>query len=91
MDAARDKFFDETRSLRRDMDDKAYDLHKEMNNENPDAKKVAEIQKDLSKLQADFDQKAVRHRLEMRKLLPEKYQARGWGYGRGGRCWEDQD
>ena len=96
IDAARDKFFDETRSLRRSIDEKGYELRGEMNSEKPDAKKVAELQKELSKLQADFDQKAVQHRLEMRKLLPDNGRGYGQGYGRGyyGRgpyCWQDND
>ena len=79
IDAARDKFYDETRSLRR-----------EMNKENPDAGKVADIQKQLSKLESEFDQKAVQHRLEMRKLMPDEFQGQGRGfYGRGGYCWQD--
>ena len=95
IDAARDKFFDETRTLRRSIDDKSYELRREMDKENPDAKKVGELQKDLSKLQADFDQKAVQHRIEMRKLVPEDARGYGRGYGRGyygrGNCWQDND
>jgi zinc resistance-associated protein len=86
LDAAREKFFDETRSLRRDIDDQAYALRKEMNSDNPDSGKAAQLQKQLSKLQAEFDQKAVQHRLEMRKLLPEKFRGGGWGYGCGYHC-----
>ena len=71
IDAAREKFFDETRTLRRDIDDQAYALHKEMGKDNPDSAKVAQLQKQLSKLQGDFDLKAVQHRLEMRKLCPK--------------------
>jgi Spy/CpxP family protein refolding chaperone len=89
IDAAREKFFDETRSLRRDMDDQAYALSKEMNSDNPDSAKVAQLQKQLSKLEADFDQKRVQHQLEMRKLLPEKFRDRGWGRGCGYRCWQN--
>jgi Spy/CpxP family protein refolding chaperone len=90
IDSAREKFFDETRTLRRELDEKGFELRQELNRENPDAKKAAELQKQLSKLQADFDQKAVQHRLEMRKLLPEAFQGRGY-YGRGGYCWQDRD
>jgi Spy/CpxP family protein refolding chaperone len=86
IDAARLKFHDETRSLRRDIDDQAYALHKEMNKENPDSGKAAQLQKQLSKLQAEFDQKRVQHRLEMRKLWPEKFRDRGWDGGCGYRC-----
>jgi Spy/CpxP family protein refolding chaperone len=89
VDAAREKFFDETRSLRRDIDDQTYALRKEMNSDNPDSGKVAQLQKQLSSLQAEFDQKAVQHRLEMRKLLPEKFRGGGWGYGCGYRCWQN--
>jgi Spy/CpxP family protein refolding chaperone len=83
IDAAREKFFDETRSLRRDIDDQAYALHKEMTSDNPDSTKAAQLQKQLSSLQAEFDQKRVQHRLEMRKLWPEKFRDRGWGCGYG--------
>jgi Spy/CpxP family protein refolding chaperone len=86
IDAAREKFFDETRSLRRDIDDQAHALRKEMNSDNPDSGKVAQLQKQLSKLEAEFDQKAVQHRLEMRKLCPAKFRDRDRGYGRGYRC-----
>lgn len=89
VDAAREKFFDETRSLRRDIDDQTYALRKEMNSDKPDSGKVAQLQKQLSSLQAEFDQKAVQHRLEMRKLLPEKFRGGGWGYGCGYRCWQN--
>ncbi len=90
INAARDKFYDETRSLRRDIDDKAYDLNKEMDKASPDVNKVAELQKQISKLQTEFDQKAVQHRLEMRKLLPEDVQGSQRGYyGRGGKCWRN--
>lgn len=90
IDAARDKFYEETRTLRRDIDDKAYELNKEMDKDNPDTAKVGELQKQLSKLQTQFDQKSVQYRLEMRKLLPDDYQRppRGY-YGRGGYCWQN--
>jgi Spy/CpxP family protein refolding chaperone len=86
IDAAREKFFDETRSLRRDIDDQAYALRKEMTSDNPDSGKVAQLQKQLSKLEAEFDQKKVQHQLEMRKLWPEKFKDHAWGRGWGNRC-----
>ncbi len=91
IDAARDKFFDETRTLRRDLDDKAYELNREMDKENPDTQKVADLQKQLSKLQSDYDQKSVQFRLQMRKLLPDDDDgpARGYYGRRGGYCWQD--
>lgn len=86
IDAAREIFFNETRSLRRDMDDQAYALRKEMNSDNPDSGKVAKLQKQLSKLESDFDQKRIQHQLEMRKLWPEKFRNRGMGWGCGYPC-----
>jgi len=83
IDAAREKFFDETRSLRQAIDDQAYALRKEMTSDNPDSAKAAQLQKQLSKLQTEFDQKRVQHQLEMRKLWPEKFRDRCWGCGYG--------
>jgi Spy/CpxP family protein refolding chaperone len=72
IDAAREKFIDDTRPLRREIEDQAYALHKEMRKDNPDTAKVTQLQKQLSKLQAELDLKAVQHRLEMRKLWPKE-------------------
>ena len=93
LDAAREKFFNETKELRGQIGEKRLALRNEMVKDEPDAGKVADLQKDLSKLQAQFDQKRVRHQLEMRKLMPEDARGRGYGrgpgYGRGGGyCWQ---
>lgn len=88
LDAAREKFYNDTKALRREINNKRVDLRDEMVKDGADTDKVLKLQRELSKLQADFDQKAVLHRLEMRKLLPEGFQGRGFGSGRGGRCWE---
>ncbi len=80
---ARDKFFDETRTLRDQIRDKQFALNDELENANPDKTKVAELQKTISKLQSDFDQKALEYRLEVRKILPEGAGATGYGYGPG--------
>ncbi len=89
IDAARESFYDETRKLRRDIEDANIDLDRELHKDDPDRGKVADLQKKLSGLEAKFDEKAVSHRLEMRKLLPEDYRGqdhhgRGYGYGS---CW----
>lgn len=91
LDAARDKFFEETRSLRNQIEEKRLALRSEMVNEDPDSDKVAQLQSELSKAESEFDQIAVQHRLEMRKLFPENARGRGMGrgYGRGGGyCWQ---
>jgi Spy/CpxP family protein refolding chaperone len=82
VDAAREKFHNDTKELRGKMDEKAVQLRNEMVKDEPDGGKAAKLQKELSDLRAQFDQKALTHRLEMRKLLPDTFQ--GQGYGRGG-------
>jgi len=39
-------------------------------------------------LQGEFDQKTVRHQLEIRKLLPENFAGRGYSRRFGGSCWQ---
>ncbi len=93
VEAARDKFHNDTKELRGQIDEKAVQLRNEMVKDEPDSGKVAKLQKELSDLRAEFDQKAVAHQLKMRKLVPEKFQGRGWGRGGGrgyggGYCWQ---
>jgi Spy/CpxP family protein refolding chaperone len=82
--AARDKFRDDTASLRTQIRDKRDDLRDAINAETPDKEQIMEIQKELSDLESEFDQLAVQHRLEMRGLLPDDFEGRGFGK-RGGR------
>ena len=92
VEAAREKFYDDTKELRGQIDEKAVQLRNEMVKDEPDSGKVAKLQKELSGLRAEFDQRAVAHQLEMRKLLPDKFQGRGWSQGGrrgyGGYCWQ---
>lgn len=83
VDAARDKFHSDTKELRGKIDEKAVQLRNEIIKDEPDSGKVAKLQKELSGLRAEFDQKAVAHQLKMRKLLPDKFQGMGWGRGGG--------
>jgi len=80
---AQDKFFDETHALRNQIRDKRFALNDELDSANPDKTKVAELQTALSRLQSDFDQKALAYRLEVRKILPETAGRGGYGYGPG--------
>jgi Spy/CpxP family protein refolding chaperone len=86
---ARDKFFDATRTLREQIRDKRFALNDELNSANPDKAEVIELQKTISKLQSDFDQKALGYRLEVRKILPEGVRDFEYGYGAryGGCVW----
>lgn len=89
LDDAREKFFTETEDLRDQIQEKRFALGGEMRKETPDSGKVADLQKEISKLEGEFDQKALQHQLEVRKMLPEKAR-RGYGRGNGGGayCWQ---
>jgi Spy/CpxP family protein refolding chaperone len=88
LDAAREKFFTETETLRDQIQDKRFALGDELRKENPDTGKVTALQKELSQLEGEFDQKAIQHQLEVRKILPERAR-RGYGRGYGGGyCWQ---
>lgn len=92
LDQLRDSFFKETRELRGQIDESRLALRNEMIKDNPDEAKALKLQKQISALKGDFDQKMVKHRLEVHKLLPDSYKGRGFGIGRhGGRgpgyCW----
>ena len=89
LDAAREKFLKATQDLRGRIDEKQFILQKELDKNDPDTSKVLKMQKALSGLKAEFDQKALSHQLEVNKLLPER-SVRGFygeGRGRGGYCW----
>ncbi len=89
LEEAHEAFYKETKELRYKLDDKARDLNRELAGENPDKQKAAKLQKELSELRSDLDQKRLDHQIETRKISPKA--GRGWmrGYGpRGGEsCW----
>lgn len=88
LEQAREKFFDQTRDLRRDLDEKRFEMEKELAKENPDRDRVKALQSDISKLRSEFDEKALEHRLEVREVMPESARGRGYyGGNRGGYCW----
>jgi zinc resistance-associated protein len=78
----RDAFFEQTRDLRDKLYQKGLELRAEMAKQNPDAKKAAELQKEVSGLQGELGQKALDQRLKMQKENPELY-AKGFGRGMG--------
>ncbi len=84
IDAARDDFYKETRELRGKIDDARTALRNEMERDQPDEDKMSKLQKQLSNLHAEFDQKSIEHRLKVGKLVPKGNQSRSF---RGGYCW----
>lgn len=84
LEAAQEQFYNATRDLRRAIDDKQYDLNRELDKANPDKGKAVALQNEISNLQNEFDQKALAHQIEVRKIVPDGYAARGYG---NGYCW----
>jgi len=78
---AREAFFQETADLRDKIYQKTEALRYALSAENPNPEEVSAIQKDLSDLRAEFDQKRVAHRIEMRKNFPELAAGQGRGHG----------
>ena len=85
---ARDQFYQETGQLRDKIADKQLEISNELNSAAPDKAKLANLQKELSGLQAEYGQKTLAYQLEMRKMLPQgggpNY---AYGYGYGGCGW----
>jgi Spy/CpxP family protein refolding chaperone len=78
----RQAFFEETETLRRDIYAKDLELRSELAKENVDVKKAARLQSEISKLEAQLDQKHLEHQIKMRKINPDA--GRGYMGGRGG-------
>jgi Spy/CpxP family protein refolding chaperone len=90
LDQARKAFFDETRDLHTQLRDKADALHEVLDADQVDAAAAAELQKEISDLRGQLDQKRLAHRIEMQKQFPElgngprHWGKRGYGHGRHG-------
>jgi len=92
MDAQREAFFKSTGDLRRKIYQKKLALESEFAKENPDPKKAANLQKEISDFKAQIDQKRIEHMIEMRKINPNLgpglmgsgMMGHGYGGGYGG-------
>jgi len=78
--AERSAFFEATRELRQQVYQKDLELRAELAKQTPDVEKASEIQKELSGLRAEMDQKHLEHQLRMKAINPEL----GMGYGQQG-------
>ena len=96
MNKERSAFFEATEDLRQELYAKQLELRSELAKENPDSKRASSLQNDISKLQAQLDQKQVDHMVEMRKINPNTGRgfigSGGMGYdsGPGGYCLRSQ-
>ena len=76
----RNAFFETTQDLQQQIYQKNLELRSELAKKDPDAKKAAKLQKEISKLEAGFDQKRLDHQMKMRKINPKA--GRGYMGGR---------
>jgi len=70
MENERKTFFKATEDLRQDLYAKELELKTELYKENPDTQKAAKLQKEISNLEANLDQKRIDHMVKMRKINP---------------------
>ena len=83
LDDARSAFFKETESIRQDLYAKNLALRSELAKPNPDTAKAAQLQKEISELRAQFDQKRLDHMVKMREINPQAGRGFAGGYGPG--------
>ena len=90
----REAFYSETQELRANLIEKERELQIELAKDKPDASKASRLQKEISALQSQFDQKRIEHMIEMRKLNPNFDRGgmaggpmMGYGSYGGGPCW----
>ena len=86
----RESFINATDGLRQNIRAKEFELRSELAKENPNTTKAAKLQKEISDLIAEFDQKRLDHVIRMKKINPEAGKRFGhrWGGGSGGGyCW----
>ena len=88
-------FFRETQGIRDSLYEKGRDLENELAKTEPDVAKASQLQKEISDLRAQLDQKRIEHVVEMKKLNPDA--GRGYMHGNrmmgdgsysGGNCWQ---
>jgi len=78
----RNAFLEQTRELRENLYQKQLELRAELAKQNPDPKKAAELQKEVSGLDSQLDQKRLDQQLKMKKENPKLF-GRGFGMGMG--------
>jgi len=66
----REAFLNATQDLRRNMRQKSLELESELAKAEPDGAKASSIQKEISDLRAQFDQKRIENRFKMEKRFP---------------------
>ena len=80
LDQQRAKFFKATENTRQLLYVKELALRSELAKDNPDIAKASSLQGEISKLQADLDQKGLDYEIQARKSAPNYDRGYG-GYG----------
>jgi Spy/CpxP family protein refolding chaperone len=84
LQALRQKFMDETATLRESMRAKMQELRSLWSDPNADSDAILAKEKELRPLQDQMRDAAVQHKIEARKVLtPEQLSQGGWGRGQG--------
>ena len=83
MQTERSAFQTATQGMRQQLNEKRQALQAELAKQAPDTAKCAALQKEVSDLQTQFDQKRLTHILEMKKIDPNFTEGRGMGHGMG--------
>ncbi len=88
-------FWNETEKIRQDLYVKDLALQSELAKNDPDAKRAAALQKEISELEAQLNQKRIDHMIQVRKISPDidwGFAGMGpmMGYGNPypGSCWQ---
>lgn len=82
---AQQQFFNDTRELRNEIQEKELALNQELSKDSPNRDKALSLQKALSSLEAQFQQKELKYRIDLQKSFPGT--ALSSGYGNWGYCW----
>ena len=90
LESARDSFYQETRDLRNQIYDRSAQIRQEFSKKTPDRSRIQGLQKEISKMESELDQRQLDYQLEVRDIVPEfegGFAGRG-SYGPGaGYCW----
>lgn len=84
LEKERQAFFEETSDIRDNLYQKELELRSELAKKDADAEKAVGLQKEISDLESQLDQKRLAHRIKMKKENPQ-FADRGDGYGEGRR------
>ena len=81
MESEQNAFQTSTKDILQQLNEKRLALNTELAKQKPDAATAATLQKGISDLQAQLDQKRLTHILNMKKIDPNSLEGPGMGHG----------